>query len=53
VPLLERLRYMCIVSSNMDEFFEVRFADTLEALPAAPAAVPARDVRPSPRRPMR
>jgi polyphosphate kinase len=31
VPLLERLRYLCIVSSNMDEFFEVRFADTLEA----------------------
>ncbi len=31
VPLLERLRYICIVSSNMDEFFEVRFADTLEA----------------------
>jgi polyphosphate kinase len=31
VPLLERLRYVCIVSSNMDEFFEVRFADALEA----------------------
>ncbi len=31
VPLLERLRYVCIVSSNMDEFFEVRFADVLEA----------------------
>jgi polyphosphate kinase len=31
VPLLERLRYICIVSSNMDEFFEVRFADMLEA----------------------
>ena len=26
VPLLERLRYLCIVSSNLDEFFEVRFA---------------------------
>ena len=24
VPLLERLRYLCIVSSNMDEYFEVR-----------------------------
>lgn len=37
VPLLERLRYVCIVSSNMDEFFEVRFADYLEAarLPGA------------------
>jgi polyphosphate kinase len=30
VPLLERLRYVCIVSSNMDEFFEVRFADYIE-----------------------
>jgi len=31
VPLLERLRYICIVSSNLDEFFEVRYADFLEA----------------------
>ncbi|MFZ4551182.1 MAG: polyphosphate kinase 1 [Aquabacterium sp.] len=31
VPLLERLRYICIVSSNLDEFFEVRYADVLEA----------------------
>ena len=31
LPLLERLRYICIVSSNLDEFFEVRFADMLDA----------------------
>ncbi|WP_310461567.1 polyphosphate kinase 1 [Sphaerotilus sp.] len=31
VPLLERLRYICIVSSNMDEFFEVRFTDVIDA----------------------
>ena len=36
VPLLERLRYVTIVSSNLDEFFEVRFADVLEAARAAP-----------------
>jgi polyphosphate kinase len=35
VPLLERLRYITIVSSNMDEFFEVRFADALEAMRGA------------------
>jgi len=31
VPLLERLRYLCIVSSNLDEFVEVRAAPHLLA----------------------
>jgi polyphosphate kinase len=31
VPLLERLRFLCIVSSNLDEFFEVRAAAHLDA----------------------
>src|SRR6186713_3281025 len=34
VPLLERLRYLCIVSSNLDEFFEVRAAQHLTAAQA-------------------
>ena len=29
VPVLERLRFLCIVSSNLDEFFEVRAAPHL------------------------
>ena len=34
VPLLERLRFLCIVSSNLDEFFEVRAAPHLTAAQA-------------------
>jgi polyphosphate kinase len=41
VPLAERLRYICIVSSNLDEFFEVRLSDLTEEMRgdhAGPAA---------------
>jgi polyphosphate kinase len=34
VPLLERLRYLCIVSSNLDEFFEIRLAELRERMDA-------------------
>src|SRR5436309_15232481 len=34
VPLLERLRYLCIVSSNLDEFSEVRASTHLTAAQA-------------------
>ncbi|MBV8502461.1 MAG: polyphosphate kinase 1 [Paucibacter sp.] len=44
VPLLERLRYICIVSSNLDEFFEVRFADMLDAARADEGHVSNADV---------
>jgi len=44
VPLLERLRYICIVSSNLDEFFEVRFADMLEAAREPASGITSRDV---------
>ena len=50
-PLLERLRYLCIVSSNLDEFFEIRVGGlkeqiTLGAAGAEPDGIPPRQLFP-------
>ncbi len=49
VPLLERLKYLCIVSSNLDEFFEIRVAglkeqQNLAGIAAGPDGMEARQL---------
>jgi polyphosphate kinase len=41
VPLGERLRYICIVSSNLDEFFEIRVSEMMDEMRESGGASPA------------
>ena len=43
-PLLERLKFLAIFASNLDEFFEVRFADCLEASRQPGTGITAADI---------
>jgi len=48
IPALERLRFICIVDSNLDEFFEIRVAGLKEEIaanaPAGPDGIPLKQV---------
>ena len=49
VPLLERLKFLCISSTNLDEFFEIRVSGlkhrlAVNAAPAGPDSLSSADV---------
>ncbi|NYT38583.1 polyphosphate kinase 1 [Allopusillimonas soli] len=46
-PLLERLRYLCIVSSNLDEFFEIRISSLKEQQRQNPGVIGADGMTPA------
>ncbi len=39
IPLLERLRYLCISSTNLDEFFEIRVSGLMQQLSMGVSAI--------------
>lgn len=47
VPLLERLNYLCISCSNLDEFFEVRVASVIQMATIDPKAIGADGLTPN------
>lgn len=47
VPLLERLRFLCISSSNLDEFFEIRVAGIKQLQESSPSTLSADGLTPA------
>ena len=47
VPLLERLRFLCISSSNLDEFFEIRVAGIKQMEESSPSSLSAEGLTPA------
>src|SRR5580700_1772693 len=43
IPLLERVRFLCISCANLDEFFEIRVASLKELLQGGPDGLPVAD----------